>query len=1208
MSILETELNNSIAQANTITFGNQVVGNLGSPSDLDYFKFTVTNAGILEINFNTANIQTDWVFDIIILNSSGVALGNSSLGYSKNNTFYDVALPNAGTYYAEVRKSNLFVPDSYNLSISLNGTYLGQIEKENNDTTGTANPLSLGSQMMGQLQYTSDPDFYSLNLSSQTSVYVYFFQGLKTSFTDEIKLIDASGKQISSLVTSSLSSSSLVLINNLIPGKYFIEVTGKTGYCGDNYLVEVQTFAPSNLTTFAFNTVMSGEVTQSNVVKLYSVNLIAGLCYEFYLAGKATGYGSLTQQHLSLFDSSGNVIINSGTASISNSTDLKTDYFVQTTGTYFLAVSGSNTLGTFSMLGALRAPGTLNEIENNNTLSTANPIVIGDTVNGNLNSASDIDYYKIYVSKATVLEITSSDTKAYSNWTYNFSLSDSNNNNLADNSLGYEVKTSTVDVYLPAAGYYTIKVYPSTLNYTADPYTFSLKELNPFVISYELEPNSKPSTATPLRLGVKIFGQESSSVDIDYYAFTLNNTNDVFINFASPESKGGSFTVSLIDAKGNVNKSVTTNTNHDSSLMLFQGLSPGNYNVLVTGAKGYDGSNYNLIVNTINPLFYFPVKIDTVYTNNLSSLTPVTLSSVQLTAGRVYEFHASGFKSSAGSLTDPNISILSNTLNTLKADYYTDSLTANVSSKTDPQIGFIAPYTGTFYFSISSQTNTTGSFSINYSQNNMDSLINDIVYKYGTKYPNFFWKTPSTGPLVINFCFLDSNPSNDSKTEFLTLNEIQKTSVKKALDTLSQFCNVIFVLTTDQNNANIRYGNASIPSTEAGEERVIKYGSGGITQSDIFFNRSDVDTTDFGLGGYGFQTILHETLHSLGLKHPGNYNGVELNNNPPYAPPAFDNQHYTIMSYINDQFTYANPQTPGMLDIAALQSLYGPPVSKSLTVFTIQTDREYVMSAPIGALGSTVDGSRLTSDSIISLTPGTFSSMGVTQKGNLSVENIYIPLGSQYTQANCGSGSDLVICNDLGNVINLGIGSDTVIGGIGFDTVNIPNNIKNFNYTSNASEIDFTGTVSGAKQYKLLNIERVRFLDSSIAFDINSGNAGIAVEILGVIFGKTFNNNQKQTGQAINFLDSGKSPIDLAKLLLNTKYPLGVDNQTEIKLLYQNLLNVQPSSSDLSYWSDQILNGTYTQSNLALMASQTQLNLTNVNLSGLQQTGLIFSN
>jgi hypothetical protein len=234
--------------------------------------------------------------------------------------------------------------------------------------------------------------------------------------------------------------------------------------------------------------------------------------------------------------------------------------------------------------------------------------------------------------------------------------------------------------------------------------------------------------------------------------------------------------------------------------------------------------------------------------------------------------------------------------------------------------------------------------------------------------------------------------------------------------------------------------------------------------------------------------------------------------------------------------------------------------------------------------------------------------MGVTQKGNLSVENIYIPLGSQYTQANCGSGSDLVVCNDLGNVINLGIGSDTVIGGIGFDTVNIPNNIKNFNFTSNASEIDFTGTVSGAKQYKLLNIERVRFLDSSIAFDINSGNAGIALEILGVVFVKTFNNNQKQTGQAINFLDSGKSPIDLAKLLLNTKYPLGIDNQTEIKLLYQNLLNVQPSSSDLSYWSDQILNGTYTQSSLALMASQTQLNLTNVNLSGLQQTGLIFSN
>ena len=1208
MSTLEVEPNNSTILSNSITFGNQVVGNLGSSTDLDYFKFTVANAGILEINFNTANTQKDWVFDIVIRDSSGSVIGKSTLGYSKKNTIFDVAILTSGTYYSEISKSNSFVPDSYNFTLSLNSSYLGQIEKEKNDTTSAANPISLGAQMMGQLQYTSDPDFYSFNLNSPSSIYLYFFQGIQTSFTDQINLLDASGKQISSFTTTTLSSNYISLINNLTAGKYFLQVIGKTGYSGDNYFIESQTFIPSNLPIFTFNNVIKDEITQSNVVKLYAVKLTAGVCYEFYLAGKASGYGTITQENLSLMDSNGVLINNSGSASILNSTDLKTDYIVPTTGAYYLAVSGSNTLGTFSMLGVIRTPGNINEIENNNTQETANPIVIGDTVNGNLNSASDIDYYKIYVSKATVLEITGSDTKAYSNWTYNFSLSDSNNNNLADNSLGYEVKTSTVDVYLPAAGFYTIKVYPSTLNYSVDPYLFSIKELNPIVISYELEPNSTQLTATPLRLGVKIFGQESSSVDIDYYAFTLNNTNDVFINFASPESKGGSFTVSLIDAKGNVNKSVTTNTNHDSSLMLFQGLSPGNYNVLVTGAKGYDGSNYNLIVNTINPLFYFPVKIDTVYTNNLSSLTPVTLSSVQLTAGRVYEFHASGFKSSAGFLTDPNISILSNTLNTLKADYYTDSLTANVSSKTDPQIGFIAPYTGTFYFSISSQTNTTGSFSINYSQNNMDSLINDIVYKYGTKYPNFFWKTPSTGPLVINYCFLDSNPSNDSKTEFLTLNEIQKGSVKKALDTLSQFCNVIFVLTTDQNNANIRYGNASIPSTEAGEERVIKYGSGGITQSDIFFNRSDVDTTDFGLGGYGFQTILHETLHSLGLKHPGNYNGVELNNNPPYAPPAFDNQHYTIMSYINDQFTYANPQTPGMLDIAALQSLYGPPVSKSLTVFTIQTDREYVMTAPIGALGSTVDGSRLTSDSIISLTPGTFSSMGVTQKGNLSVENIYIPLGSQYTQANCGSGSDLVICNDLGNVINLGIGSDTVIGGIGFDTVNIPNNFKNFNYTSNASEIDLTEVVSGAKQYKLLNVERVRFLDLTVAFDITSGNAGIALEILGVIFGKTFNSNQKQTGQAISFLDSGKAPIDLVKFTLNAKYPLGIDNQTEIKLLYQNLLNTQPNLSDLSFWNDQLLNGTYTQSSLALMASQTQMNLININLTGLQQTGIIFSN
>ena len=74
-----------------------------------------------------------------------------------------------------------------------------------------------------------------------------------------------------------------------------------------------------------------------------------------------------------------------------------------------------------------------------------------------------------------------------------------------------------------------------------------------------------------------------------------------------------------------------------------------------------------------------------------------------------------------------------------------------------------------------------------------------------------------------------------------------------------------------------------------------------------------------GIGSYRFETLIHETMHALGMKHPGNYNtageGV-----PPYLDENVDHGFNSLLSYNRP---YSKAITPMTYDIKALQYLYG---------------------------------------------------------------------------------------------------------------------------------------------------------------------------------------------------------------------------------------------------------------------------------------------
>ncbi|MCT7951973.1 M10 family metallopeptidase C-terminal domain-containing protein [Ancylothrix sp. C2] len=117
-------------------------------------------------------------------------------------------------------------------------------------------------------------------------------------------------------------------------------------------------------------------------------------------------------------------------------------------------------------------------------------------------------------------------------------------------------------------------------------------------------------------------------------------------------------------------------------------------------------------------------------------------------------------------------------------------------------------------------------------------------------------------------------------------------------------------------NANF-YAYAYIPGEEIG---------GDIHLSRNYESNSD-QAFSSGPGTFGYESLVHEIGHALGLKHPNNYTGLPSEQLPneatdvgPFLSFPKDNNSNTVMSY---NFGGAGASSPMPYDVRALQILYG---------------------------------------------------------------------------------------------------------------------------------------------------------------------------------------------------------------------------------------------------------------------------------------------
>jgi len=159
--------------------------------------------------------------------------------------------------------------------------------------------------------------------------------------------------------------------------------------------------------------------------------------------------------------------------------------------------------------------------------------------------------------------------------------------------------------------------------------------------------------------------------------------------------------------------------------------------------------------------------------------------------------------------------------------------------------------------------------------------------------------------------------------------------------------------------------------------------SGG-KPGDIWFN-PDFGPWDWQEGGFDLYTMIHEVGHAIGLEHSFD---------APVAPVELDTHRHTVMSYTeleqnvvsfgyNDgeffgHFRSPEPETPMVLDIAAVQEIYGadPDTRVGDTVYTFRQFSPSMETIYDAGGNDTIDMSDFFLPGHIDLRPGAYSSIG----------------------------------------------------------------------------------------------------------------------------------------------------------------------------------------------------------------------------------------
>ena len=163
----ESESNDDINTADTMTSGKAVYGSLYGVSDSDYYGFQTTKDGYIVINLQHSKVtgrQNKAIYAVTVCDTSGNSIYEMTSKAEDESTDSIKLGLSAGKYYIKVAGQNAYYGGNYVIKTTFKAC--STWEHESNDTYDTANTAVSGTTYSGDIRTYSDVDYFKTSLSA----------------------------------------------------------------------------------------------------------------------------------------------------------------------------------------------------------------------------------------------------------------------------------------------------------------------------------------------------------------------------------------------------------------------------------------------------------------------------------------------------------------------------------------------------------------------------------------------------------------------------------------------------------------------------------------------------------------------------------------------------------------------------------------------------------------------------------------------------------------------------------------------------------------------------------------------------------------------------------------------------------------------------------------------------------------------------------